>query len=164
MGDSFYLWIPGADSSREAKYEGKQEFRGLEVLVFEIEEADLPLGPDPQAGNLELHLSTMLTLKIEPNSGTVVDERSFTVRSYDVPGMGTMPAFMGNVRFAEDTIAGLMDTARSARWKLLWFRTYIPWIAIGLGVALVMGAMFISRRAVSVPMVSEPGHQAEVET
>jgi uncharacterized SAM-binding protein YcdF (DUF218 family) len=36
-----------------------------------------------------------------------------------------------------------MDTARSAFWLLLWFKTLIPWILIGIGAVLVISPLMI---------------------
>ena len=136
VGDSFALWHPGAEQALMANYVGKEDFRGLGVLVFEIDEADIPIGTEPTSG-MELYLSPRITLWIEPSSGTVVNQTSETTTSINF--MGTMmPVQIANVDYAEETIVDLMGTAQSARTMLLWFRTLLPWITIGLGALLVI--------------------------
>ena len=137
-----------------ANYVGKEDFRGLSVLVFEIDETDIPIGTEPTSG-MELYLSPKITLWIEPSSGTVVNQTSETVTSIDM--MGTrVPVQIANVDYAEETIVDLMDTARSARTMLLWFRTLLPWITIGIGAVLVISFAAI----VVVPRVRHRGIKA----
>ena len=134
--DSFDLWHPGAGQALEAKYVRSEDFRGLGVLVFEIDEANILIGTEPMSG-MDLYLSPRITLWIEPSSGTVVNQTSETVTSINM--MGTvMPMQIANVGYAEQTIVDLMDTAQSARTMLLWFRTLLPWITIGIGAALLV--------------------------
>ena len=136
VGDSFALWHPGAQQAPTANYVSKEDFRGLGVLVFEIDESGIPIGTEPQSG-MELYLSPKVTLWVEPSSGTVVNQTSETVTSIDM--MGTMvPVQIASVQYAEETIVNLMDTARSARTMLLWFRTLLPWITIGIGAVIVV--------------------------
>jgi hypothetical protein len=99
---------------------------------------NVSLGPDPRANNMEQYLTTAITLWIEPSSGTVVDQTATTTFSHDIPQMGQVPSFMSTVRYADATIIEMMDTAQSARWLLLWFRTLIPWMAIAFGAVLVI--------------------------
>ena len=136
VGDSFALWHPGAQQALTANYVSKENFRGLGVLVFEIDESGIPIGTEPQSG-MELYLSPKVTLWVEPSSGTVVNQTSETVTSIDM--MGTMvPVQLASVQYAEETIVDLMDTAQSARTMLLWFRTLLPWITIGIGAVLLV--------------------------
>jgi len=154
VGDGFALWHPGAGQALMANYVGQEDFRGLSVLVFEIDETDIPIGTEPTSG-MELYLSPKITLWIEPSSGTVVNQTSETVTSINF--MGTMmPVQVANVDYAEETIVDLMDTARSARTMLLWFRTLLPWITIGIGAVLVISFAAI----VVVPRVRHRGIKA----
>ncbi len=50
---------------------------------------------------------------------------------------------IANVQYAEETIVDLMGTAGSARTMLLWFRTLLPWITIGIGAVLVISSAAI---------------------
>jgi hypothetical protein len=134
-GDSYNLWHPGAQQPLTATYLRSEDFRGLGVFVFEINEADIGIGTEPQSG-VPLLLSTTITQWVEPSSGTVVYNESITTTSVDFMGQ-KMPVQISELTYTEGTIASLMDTARSAKWMLLWFRTLVPWIAIGFGCFLV---------------------------
>lgn len=161
-GDTFLIWNPAAYRPLQAKYVSSEQFRGLDVVVFKIDEKNLLLGPDPRANNLNAYLSTEITLKIEPSSGAVVDQNAVTTMSYDVPMMGKVPSLIANVKFAESTITDMMDTARSASWLLLWFKTLIPWITIGFGAILVITcALLVAVRDLRKSRAGKPTHIAK---
>lgn len=154
-GDSFDLWDPGAQKALTATYVRDDTFRDLSVVVFEIDEAGIPIGTEPQSG-MELYYSPKITLWIEPSSGTVVDQKAETTTSINMMG-AQMPVQIANVQYAESTIVDLMNTAQSARWLLLWFKTLIPWIAIGFGAILVVSPAIIVaiRKASQKPEAEE---------
>jgi hypothetical protein len=137
-GESYDLWNPAIQQPLTANYVGTEDFRGLTVFVYEMNAQDVSLGNEPQSG-LPLLLSTTITQWVEPSSGTVVNNDSVTTTSLDM--MGTqIPVQVSRLHFTEGTIASLMDTARSAHWMLLWFRTLVPWLAMGFGAFLVVAA------------------------
>jgi hypothetical protein len=156
-GDTFDLWHPGTGQALPAENVGEENFRGMNVLVFEINEAYIPIGTEPMSG-MELYLSPQITLWIEPSSGTVVNQTSETVTSIDMMGM-MMPVQIANVDYAESTIVNLMGTAESASWMLLWFRTLVPWIAICFGAFLVLTcAVLVAVRNIRKARASKPTH------
>lgn len=137
-GDTYALWHPGAGQSLTATYVRTEDFRGLGVLVFEINGQDINIGTEPQSG-LPLLMDTTITQRVEPSSGAVVTNDSLTITSLDLFGE-KMELVVSDLRFTEGTIAQMMDTARCASWMLLWFRTLVPWLAIGFGGLLVAGS------------------------
>ncbi len=156
-GDAFELWHPGAGQALLAENVGEENFRGMDVLVFEINEEYLPIGTEPMSG-MELYLSPRITLWVEPSSGTVVNQTSETVTSLDMMGM-KIPVQIANVNYAESTIVNLMGTAESASLMLLWFRTLVPWIAIGFGAFLVLtSAAIVAVRNLRKARASKPTH------
>jgi hypothetical protein len=137
-GDSYDLWHPGVRQPLTAQYLRSEDFQGLNVFVFQIEAQDVSIGDEPQYG-LPLVMSSAITQWVEPSSGTVVSNESLTTTSIALFGE-LMPVQISELRFDEATTAGLMDTARSASWMLLWFRTLVPWLAIGFGGFLLVGS------------------------
>ena len=135
VGDTFDLWNPGAGQALPATFVREETFRGLNVYVYEIEESGIFIGKEPTSG-MNLFLSPQITLWVEPSSGTVVNQTSETTTSLNMMG-AMMPMQIASVNYAEATITNLMDTAKSASWMLLWFRTIVPWMAIGFGCVLV---------------------------
>lgn len=159
-GDSYDLWHPGVRQPLTATYQRSEDFRGLGVFVFEINEADINIGTEPQSG-FPLLLSTTITQWVEPSSGTVVYNDSITTTSVDFMGQ-KVPVQISELRYAEETTAGLMDTARSAKWMLLWFRTLVPWIAIGFGCFLVgASAVTVAVRSIRKARERKPVEQPQ---
>jgi hydrogenase maturation factor len=144
-GDTFDLYNPGANKPLTARYEKDDEFRGMKVVIFKIQEGNITIGTDPTS-HLTLLMDTTITLTIDPKTGTVVDQDSTTTTSMDM--MGTkVPVQISNIRYAESTIVDLMDVAKDAQRSLLWFETVIPWVLIGLGaIMVIIDAAFISKR------------------
>jgi hypothetical protein len=137
-GESFDMWNPAVQQPLTANYLRTEDLSDMTVFVYEMNAQDVSLGNDPQSG-LPLLLSTTITLWVEPSSGTVVNNYSVTTTSLDM--MGTqVPVQIARLHFTEGTIASLTDTARSAHWMLLWFRTLVPWLAMGFGAFLVVAA------------------------
>jgi hypothetical protein len=146
-GDSFDQWIPAANMPLEAKYVREEDFRGLKVVVFRIEAEDISLGPHPEVGYDSYLTEFVLTMWIEPESGAVVDEETYLVRSMDIPILGGISeVYRNDLRFSESAIDQMMDTARHARWMLFWTRTIIPWVCLGVGALLVILDLTILER------------------
>ena len=143
-GDSFELWNPGASKPLTANYLRSEDFRDLGVVVFEINQDYIDIPENPQMG-MDLYFKTRITLWIEPSSGTVVNQTSETTTAIDMMGM-KIPVQISNVNYAEQTIEDLMDTAKSAHWSLLWFRTVVPWVFIGVGAFMVIIDTVLSSR------------------
>jgi hypothetical protein len=144
-GDTYDLWNPGAGKPLTARYVEDSEFRGMKVVIFKIEETNIPIGTNPQTG-APLFLSTTINQTIDPRSGVVVNNTSVTTTSMDLGG-NKIPVQISNVNYAESTIVDLMDVARDADSMLLWFETVIPWVLGGVGAILVLiGLMLMSRK------------------
>ncbi len=144
-GDSFDLWNEGARKPLTANYVESYDFRGMNVVLFRIDETDIPIGTNPVT-QMPMYLSTVIDLSIDPKTGNVVDQDSVTTISMEMMGQ-KIPVQISNVRYAEQTIVELMDVAKDAQKMLLWFETVIPWLLIGLGaVMVVVDTLFLKRR------------------
>ncbi|TET16333.1 MAG: DUF3068 domain-containing protein [Dehalococcoidia bacterium] len=134
--DSYDLWNPGAGQPLPASFVREENFRGMNVLVFDVKGDDIKIGTEPQSG-MDLYLTTTITQWVAPSSGTVVYNESVTTTSLDMMGM-KVPIQVSELRYAEETIEDLMDIAKYAHTMLLWLRTIVPWILIGLGAVMVL--------------------------
>ena len=144
-GDTFDLWNPGAYRALTATYVKDDTFRGLKVVIFQIDAKDISLGNDSQR-QLPMLMDTVINLTIEPKTGVVADEDALTTTSLSMGGQ-KVPVMITYVRYAERTIVDLVDTANDARGKLLWFETVIPWVVGGVGAILVLiGLMLMTRK------------------
>jgi hypothetical protein len=147
LGDdksSFDLWNEGAHAALTARYVRDEEFRGMKVVLFRIDEGNITI-TDPQT-QLPLMMSTTINLWIDPKTGTVVDQDSTTTTSMNMAG-NIIPLQISNVRYAESTIVDLMGVAKDAARMLLLFTNVIPWVLIGVGIVLfLVDTIFINRR------------------
>ena len=157
-GDSYDLWHPGVSQPLTATYLRSEDFQGLGVFVFEVNEQSIDIGIEPQSG-LPLVLSTTITQWVEPSSGTVVYNESVTTTSVALGAM-KIPVQVSQLTFAEATVADLMATAESASSMLLWFRTLVPWMAIGFGGAILAGsAATVAVRSLRKARADKPAEQ-----
>ena len=163
-GDSFLIWNPAAGTPLEANYIGSEKFRGLDVVVFQVNEENLALGTEEMEVSeglfmtLDKYLTTDITIRFESATGVVVDTDSYTMLSYGMPGMEPVPAFISNLSFTEDTIAFYVETAKDSSMLLFIFSTVIPWTAIGFGAILVITPAMIvaARRLLKKSKVDKP--------
>ncbi|GAJ15708.1 unnamed protein product, partial [marine sediment metagenome] len=150
--EAYSVWMPTAGRPLEADFIGEEDFEGLRVFAFEISEQDLDIGTQQGTG-LPQVLDIVVGMKVEPVSGTTVDTESVnTINIVPAPGM-KMPVYVSSLRFTDDTITDLVDTARSARSMLLWAKVYGFWLVIGVGIVLtlvgVLGAIRTRPREVA---------------
>jgi len=142
---SYDMWISSAGRPLEAEFIGEEDFHDLQVCTFEISEQDLAIGTQEGTG-LPKVLDIAISLKVEPVSGTTVYTESNSTYSI-VPAQDMkVPYYISNISFTDDTIADLVDTATSARSMILWASFYGFWIAIGVGVALIVVGVVMAIR------------------
>jgi len=135
--ETYSVWMPTAGRPLEADFIGEEDFEGLTVFAFGINEQDLDIGTQ-QGTDLPQVLDIVVDMKVEPVSGVTVHTESVnTINIVPAPGM-KMPVYVSSLRFTNDTITDLIDTASSARSMLLWAKVYGFWIVIGVGIILTL--------------------------
>jgi len=135
--ETYSVWMPTAGRPLEADFIGEEDFEGLTVFAFKINEQDLNIGTQ-QGTDLPQVLDIVVDMKVEPVSGVTVHTESVNaINVVPVPGM-KMPVYISSLTFTDDTITDLVDTARSARSMLLWAKVYGFWIVIGVGIVLTL--------------------------
>lgn len=138
--ETYSVWMPTAGRPLEADFIGEEDFEGLTVFAFKINEQDLNIGTQQGTG-LPQVLDIVVDMKVEPVSGVTVHTESVNaINVVPVPGM-KMPVYVSSLTFTDDTIADLVDTARSARSMLLWAKVYGFWLVIGVGIVLTLLGM-----------------------
>jgi hypothetical protein len=89
----------------------------------------------------------------------VVYNESVTTTSVALGAM-RIPVQVSQLTFAEATVVDLMATAESASSMLLWFRTLVPWMAIGFGGAILAGsAATVAVRSLRKARADKPAEQ-----
>lgn len=145
--ESYSMWILNAGRPMEAAFMGEEELHGLRVFAFEISGQDLDIGTQEGTG-LPQVVDIDISLKVEPVTGTTVDTESKSTYSINMQGM-KIPYYISDISFTDDTIDYLVDDASSNRSMILWASVYGFWIAIGVGVALIVTGlvMFVLKKA-----------------
>jgi hypothetical protein len=144
--ESYQLWNPSAGTDLESKFVAVEEFEGLTVYAFQVNEQDIDIGTQAVTGYPQV-LDTIIDLKVEPVTGTTVSSvSSSAMSSVPTPGMKA-PFYVSTLQFTDDTIADLVDKASGGRSMILWATVYGFWIVIGLGIALMLGGVVVNARA-----------------
>ena len=134
---NYPMWIPASECPLDATYICEEEFEGLKVLAFEINHQDVDLGIYA-AANMTRFMDVSTHMKVEPVSGTTVYTKSITTyKLFPMPDM-EVPIFISDIQYTDETLADLVDTAKSARTQLLWAKVYGFWLVIGLGIVLTL--------------------------
>jgi sporulation protein YlmC with PRC-barrel domain len=135
--ESYSVWMPSAGRPLEANFTGEEDLEGLRVFTFKISEQGLDIGTQQGTG-LPQVLDIVVDMKVEPVSGTTVYSKSLnTIKVVPAAGM-EMTVYDSNLTFTDDTIADLIDTAKSARTLILWATVYGFWLVIGVGIVLTL--------------------------
>ena len=134
---SYTMWSPTAGRPLEAVFTGEEDLQGIRVFAYRISEQGLDIGVHSESG-LPQVLDVDVIMKAEPVSGTtVVSESDTTIKVVAAPGM-QIPVYVSSIKFTDDTIADMVDTAKSARMLLLWAKVYGFWLVIGVGIVLIL--------------------------
>ena len=136
---TYSLYVSAARQPLSARYVNTESRDGLQVMVFQINESESPMGTHPELG-LPLVADSEITLWVEPRSGRVVDvdEKATTV-SVRHPAGGKQTVFESSLKLTDQTVTDQIAVATDDRSTLSLFGTYVPWgLAVaGLAVAVV---------------------------
>ena len=137
---SFSSWVTAAGRPLDAAYVGTEELQGLETYVYSIDVTNLPLGSDDPATGLPLVVDAKISTWNEPKTGSTVRIEDFDAVSALAPSGVKYPRFVADVSHPPETVTRLVDDAKGNRGRIILFGTYMPWVAIGLGVLLALAA------------------------
>lgn len=144
--ESYSMWILSAGRPLDAEFIGEEDFHDLKVFAFEISGQDLDIGTQEGTG-LPQVVDIAISLKVEPVTGTTVYTTSDTTYSIvPAPDM-KVPYYISSIIFTDETIAELVDDAKSNRSLILWLSFYGFWIVIAVGAALLAAGVVMATRA-----------------
>ncbi|HEY40319.1 MAG TPA: DUF3068 domain-containing protein [Dehalococcoidia bacterium] len=143
---SYQLWNPTARRDLEAKFVAEEEAGDLTVYAFQVAEEGIELGNYPGT-DFPQTLDVTINMKAEPLSGTTVFSQSITTISVTYAPEMSIPVYISSIQFTDATISEMLDTASNARTLLLWATVYGFWIAIGLGLALILAGVLVANRS-----------------
>jgi len=138
----YQIWVGAAGRALPARYDGTGEVDGLQAYRFIIDEADLPLPPDPQSGLLRVS-DVRVEAHVEPRCGATVATVSHSTVSLIHPQAGKTPMFVSTISFTDDNVARSVSDAKSARIKLILIGSYVPWLVMGLGMLFGLYSMLL---------------------
>jgi len=163
---NYSLWITENPTTLEARCVGAEDFRGLPVLVYEAATPEEGLTIPAGIFTPEMQLYQQIKMKVEPISGVTVYFENTLKRTSKLPVFDDVFPKTGdmtftdmivsesNMAFTEETVAQLVHDGKFYRWALPWGKTYGPWLAVGLGIALVaLGSILLARKAGEAPTV-----------
>ena len=144
--ETYSFWSSSAMTALPATFVSEATFKGLTVYNFKIDMKDLPAGT--MAGTeVPQTMDVLVEIKVEPVSGIpVFTETTTTLKAPLVPN-AMIPIFVNNMAFTSDTTSEMVDLAKSKSNLILWATVYGFWIAVGLGIALVLTGSVMSARS-----------------
>lgn len=154
-GQAYPVWVTGGSTALDAQYVGEEDFRGLNVFVYEItspgEGFIIPAGTStPQMRSYE-----WISVKVEPNSGVAVYYESTSTRTAEMPIIDEVTGdtiytdvtvYHNSMVYTDATIQEQIDDAIHYKWQLSWGNTYLPWLVFGLGTVVgLLGVILMIR-------------------
>jgi hypothetical protein len=126
------LWVDEVKEVLPATYSGSTERDGLVLYRFTIEAQDLGLSPDAESGLPRL-CDVHIEYLVEPRSGLVVDMDSQSSISIQDAKGGEAAVFTSALGITDEGVSDNLSRARVERAKLVLMGSYMPWLAMGLG-------------------------------
>jgi hypothetical protein len=139
----YSAWVTEAQRPLEAEYRGVEKIQGLTSYIHVVDVTDLPMGENDPVTGLPLVCDVLITTWSEPQTGfSLYVEDQDAVSALDASG-NKYPRFVADVKQTDETTTRLVNKAEDNRNKLMWFGSYMPWISIGVGIFLTVGAAII---------------------
>ncbi len=143
---TYSFWSSSAMTALPAIFVSEETFQGITVYNFKIDVKDLPAGTMAGTG-LPQTMDVLTEIKVEPVSGIpVFADTTTTLKAPLIPD-ATIPIFINHMAYTSDTTSEMVDLAKSKSNLILWATVYGFWIAVGLGIALVLAGSVMSARS-----------------
>lgn len=155
--DEVYLWWNERNPENlDCRYVGEDDLEGLHLYVFEMSTPDEGLTTPASFDMPEMRIDQKITLYVEPVSGVTVCFESTTKRSGTIPVPDELYPITGpvtykpvtfyedNLTFTQDTIDDMVGQAKSAKTQVALAKNLLPWLSIGIGIALVAVGVFLA--------------------
>jgi hypothetical protein len=147
--ETYSFWSSSAMTALPATFVSEVTFQGLKVYNFKIDMKDLPAGM--MAGTeVPQTMDVLVEIKVEPISGIPVFTDTTTTLKAPLMPNAMIPFFVNNMAFTSDTSNEMVDKAKSSSNLILWATVYGFWIAVGLGIVLVLAGSIMSTRSKTI--------------
>jgi len=140
VGQSFDMWQPGAMQPLPMNFVREENFRGMDVLVFNSVETNVPIN----RGGFDLFYSIDATSWIEPTTGAVVNQNFYSLVTADEAGEWPVTAMQ--IDYTEYTINDLMALAEHGSWMIYVMQTFLPWMLFSAAAIMVLLGLLLSTR------------------
>ncbi|AKG53082.1 hypothetical protein DGWBC_0397 [Dehalogenimonas sp. WBC-2] len=131
--ETYQYWVATTNSTLPATFIGEDTVNGVKVYVFQIDSKG-----NANPTNATQTIDIAATIKVEPVSGTPVDSELTTTINQLLPTGSSMPVLTNESHFTQATIDEMAEEAASNRSLILWASVYGFWMAIGLGLVLIV--------------------------
>ena len=136
--EDYAVWITAAEKPMVPRFQRTEEIHGLETYVYVLDVTSEPLGDADPVTGLPLVLDALITVWVEPATGSIVNAADFDAISAIDPAGQKYPRLVADLRYTDATVEELVRLADEDRNKILWFGTNMPWMSIGLGIFLIV--------------------------
>ena len=136
----YATWITAAGKPMVPTFQRTEEVDGLETYVYVLDVTSDPLGAADPVTGLPLVLDALITVWVEPVTGSIVNAEDFDAISAIDPAGQKYPRLVADLRYTDATVEELTRVTDGDRNKILWFGTNMPWMSIGLGIFLIVVA------------------------
>ncbi len=167
------FWNEGNPVNIDCAFVEEQDFEGVHVYVFQM---STPAGGLTLPASFETPAMTIeqtVTLWVEPVTGIPLQIEDHTKRFGDIPVPdpdfpNTAPMtyrqvtfYEDDLKFTEDTVAGLKDDANAARTQVTLGKNLVPWLSVASGILLVLVSVFLVIRPgkAAAPEATRPEQQ-----
>lgn len=150
------VWDGTTGEAVDATFEGEEEIDGLTVYKFVqsvgeqvVDTREVPgsvFDVDDASVQAEMWYSMTRTFYIEPVTGAPVNRVEDRVQELRYDG-AVVPAFTGTVQYTQAQVEELVDEAGSNATLLGGMKVLFPLLLLAVGLALLLGGLFLSRGA-----------------
>jgi hypothetical protein len=157
-GQDYLVYITGSPTPLDARYVGRENFMGLDVLVYDVASPEEGITIPAEMFDPEMRLYRWIQLKVEPVSGITVYMEDETRRTARIPVYDDLFPNTGDITFADMTVyeSDLVFTdmtvkqevhdASFYRWAIPWGSRYLPGLLFGMAMAAGLFGFIVTRR------------------
>jgi hypothetical protein len=143
--ETYSFWSSSAMTALPANFVSEETYHGITVYNFKIDISDLPAGT-MEGTDAPQTMDVLTEIKAEPVSGIpVYTSTTTTLKAQLMPGDPTT-IYVNSMAFTSETIDEMADLAKSSRSMILWASVYGFWIAIAVGVVLIVVGVVMAIR------------------
>ena len=143
--ETYSFWSSSAMTTLPANFVSEETYHGITVYNFKIDISDLPAGT-MEGTDAPQTMDVLTEIKAEPVSGIpVYTSTTTTLKAQLMPGDPTT-IYVNSMAFTSETIDEMVDLAESSRSMILWASVYGFWIAIAVGVVLIVVGVVMAIR------------------